>query len=688
MKRLYGILLLTFFAGCHYVKSPEMRICSRLDWESVLDMFPHNANQISSMKHRSILILDEMLKSLASIEPKDRNFHNSVRLYDNAKFKFIMNLQMLSTLSMLSSDAHLRSLANHAVHDLQQYQADHLVRNPILLHAFQDYAQYGHDDQSKTASVRTFLQKSINRLEHEGANLSPELLSKLNRLSKEISHLEGQFSAHILYHSASITFKKDELVGVPSSFMDALQHNKHGYKVPLTYESFFAIMENCSVQATRKKFYLEFNRRVYPKNEELLKKLIVKRNEYAHAVGYENFAEYECSLQMIGSVQRAQDFIQDMVMQTNKIVGQEFKKLTKQLPASVTLSASGKLEPWDEAFVRSAYRKKHFDIDAQVVAQYFPIHHVMNQLKKQFGQFFALSFEPVSSEGLWHNDLICLRVRLLKTSEIIGYLVFDLYARPGKSEQACQISVIPTIEDDCNLACSGLSTIVTNFTQAAQGKETLLEFHDVKTLFHEFGHALQELFGATEFVDIAGSNGPRDFLETPSQLLEMWMDNPLMIKQFSQHYETKKPLSDVMIQKIMAAEKFGRASLLQRQCLLSLMSLDFGRVHDDVNPHAITEKLYKQVRIDVEYCPQDYFETGFEHLITYGSHYYGYVWSQVLAAGLFEYVSKRGITDSQVGHTLYESLLAHGGSQDPHQLIELLLGTSITKQALLNSLQS
>ena len=168
----------------------------------------------------------------------------------------------------------------------------------------------------------------------------------------------------------------------------------------------------------------------------------------------------------------------------------------------------------------------------------------------------------------------------------------------------------------------------------------------------------------------------------------MWMDNPLMIKQFSQHYETKKPLSDVMIQKIMAAEKFGRASLLQRQCLLSLMSLDFGRVHDDVNPHAITEKLYKQVRIDVEYCPQDYFETGFEHLITYGSHYYGYVWSQVLAAGLFEYVSKRGITDSQVGHTLYESLLAHGGSQDPHQLIELLLGTSITKQALLNSLQS
>ena len=688
MKRLYGILLLMFFAGCHYVKSPEMRICSRLDWQSVLNMFPTTSHQINGIKNRSLALLDEMLKTLNQTAPKDRNFHNTVRLYDNAKFKFVMNLQMLSTIAMLSSDTHLRSCANSAVHELQQYQADNLVRNPILLHAFQEYAQHGHDDQSKSVSVRTFLQKSINKLEHEGANLASDVLAKLNKLSKEISYLENQFCSHVLSHSGSVDFKRDELAGVPLSFLENLQQNKYGYKVPLTYESFFTILENCSVAATRKKFFLEFNRRVSAHNEDLLKKLITKRNEYAHVVGYENFAEYECSMQMIGSVQRAQDFIEDMVTQTNKIVAQEFKKLTKQLPASVTLSPSGKLEPWDEAFVRSAYRKKNYDIDAQAVAQYFPVNHVIMQLQKQFGQFFALSFDPVSSDGLWHKDLICLRVRLLKTSEIIGYLVFDLYARPGKSEQAYQISVIPTIEDDCNLACSGLSTIVTNFVKAAPGKETMLEFHDVKTLFHEFGHALHELFGATEFVDIAGSNGPRDFLETPSQLLEMWMDNPMMIKQFSQHYETKKHLSDEMIKKIIAAEKFGRASLLQRQCLLSLISLDFGRAHGDVNPHAITGELYKKVRIDVEYNPQDYFETGFEHLITYGSHYYGYVWSQVLAAGLFEYVTKYGITDAQVGRKLHESLLAHGGSQDPHQMIELMLGSSINKQALLDSLQS
>ncbi|MDP3779739.1 MAG: M3 family metallopeptidase, partial [Nitrosopumilaceae archaeon] len=115
---------------------------------------------------------------------------------------------------------------------------------------------------------------------------------------------------------------------------------------------------------------------------------------------------------------------------------------------------------------------------------------------------------------------------------------------------------------------------------------------------------------------------------------------------------------------------------------------DLGCADGSKKPHEIIEKLYKSVRCDVEYEPQDFFETSFEHLISYGSHYYGYVWSQVLAAGLFEYICKYGITSSKVGQQLYESLLSHGGSQDPHTLIELLLGSTVTKQSLLDSLQA
>lgn len=681
------LLGLVILGGCYYKKSPEMRLCSRLDWQSVIDMFPKNTQQVNAIKNRSIAVMNDMLETLQHLPQDKYTFHNTVRVYDNAKFKFTMNKQILSTLSMLSSDIAMRTAADQAVVKLQEFQDDKLVRSSVLLHAFQDYAQHGSDDQSKTISTRSFLQKSINKLEHEGANLSPKVSSKLNKLSQEISLLESQFSVNLLNHNSSVVCLKDELTGMSQQFMNGLIIVGDECTIPLTYDAFFAVLENCTNSDIRKKMFLAFNQRVYPKNLEVLKKLMSKRDEYARLVGYENFAEYECSLQMIGSVQRAKDFTYDMVEEANKVLKKEFRQLIAELPVSVALTSSGKLQPWDEAFVKSAYRKKHYDIDTAAVAQYFPISHVMNQLQKEFGQFFALSFDEVSNKGLWNKDLICLRVRLLRTSEIVGYLVFDLYSRPGKSEIASQVSVIPTIQDDCHLACSGVSVVATNFAQAPKDSETLLELYDVKVLLHEFGHALHELFGSTDFVDLTGTKGPRDFVEVPSQLFEMWMDNPAMVKSFSQHHVTKKPLADEMIKKIISAEKFGKASLLQRQCLLSLISLDLGCSDGSQDPHAMVEKLYKSVRPDVEYNSQDYFETSFEHLISYGSHYYGYVWSQVLAAGLFEYISKKGITNSSVGQDLYKSLLAHGGSQDPHALIELLLGTTVSKKALINSLQ-
>ncbi len=686
MKRWYMMLALIFFAGCYYKKSPEMRLCSRLDWQSMVNVFPKNVAHIHTIKNKSIAIMNEMLESLEQSNVAT-TFFNTVRLYDNAKFKFIMNKQILSAISMLSSDPALRVAADHAVMKLQQYEEDKLMRSPILLNAFRNYVKNGNDDQSKTSSTRFFLQKSINHLEHEGANLSHHDIAKLKKLSKEIAHLESQFMHNIANHHRHMYLHPQELQGVSPDLLAGFDMHGHQYKILLNYDIFFAILENCSNAATRQKVFVEFSNRAYPVNEAILDKLLQKRDEYAHLVGYENFAEYESSLQMVGSVQRARDFIYDIIEHTQNIVQKESDLLLKDLPQSVMLSSSGKLQPWDEAFVKNNYRKKHFNIDAMQVAQYFPISHVLHQIQQQFGQFFALAFDQSSNHGLWSDDLICVQVRLLQTSEIIGYLIFDLYARPGKSEQASQINVIPTIQDDCSLACSGMSIIATNFTKPAEGQEKLLEFHDVKILLHEFGHALHELFGATGFVDFTGTKVPRDFVEVPSQLFEMWMDNAAMVKAFSKHYQTGQQLSDAVIQKIIASEKFGRASLLQRQCLLSLISLEFGsRAHAE-KPSEIVEKLYKFIRSDVQYDSQAHFETTFDHLITYGSHYYGYVWSQVLAAGLFEYISKNGITSSQVGQKLYTSLLAHGGSQDPHTLIELLLGSSVDKKSLLNSLQ-
>ncbi|MGZ6250898.1 MAG: M3 family metallopeptidase [Candidatus Chromulinivorax sp.] len=688
MKNYYFLGLLLLVSGCFYQKSPQMRLCSRLDWQSVIDIFPKSTHLVHQTVNNAIKVMQEMLHSLQHQSMQNPTFHNTVRLYDNAQFRFTTYKQVLSTIAHLHDDVSMRSAAAQAVEKLDTYYADHLVRNPILLHAFENYVQHGNDDQSKTAGTRSFLQKSIQNLEHEGANRSQDMIMKLHRLSHEIHQLEHQFLKQITHKHKVIHCALPELAGVPKEFIAKLEQKHNQYIVPLTYEAFFAILENCTNQQTRQKMFFAFNQRAYPENVKTLEKLCQKRNEYAQLIGYKNFAEYECSFAMIGSVNRASQFLYDVIEQINPIVQKEFAKLVVDLPASVTLSLSGKLYPWDEAFVKSEYRKKQYDINAAQVAEYFPIEHVLAVMQKQFEQFFALSFDQIDCKGLWHKDLHCIQVRRLKTSEILGYIVFDLYARDGKDQSAHQMSVIPALQDDCNLACSGLSVVVTNFVKAQDSKPTLLEFHDLKTLLHEFGHALHELFGSTGFVDLAGTKGPKDFVEVPSQLFEMWLDNPDMVALFSKHYQTGKPLSSAMISKILAAEKFGKASLLQRQCLLSLISLELGSLPAHANIHETVGKLYKAVRCDVEYDAQDYFETAFDHLVGYGSHYYSYVWSQVLAAGLFEFICKHGITNSKVGLQLYDALLSRGGVQDPHALIEMLLGTTVTKQALLNSIKA
>jgi Zn-dependent oligopeptidase len=247
------ISALLVFTGCYYKKSPEMRLCSRLDWQSVLDVFPKNIDQIKALKNKSIAVMNEMLESLQDRSAQKSTFHNTVRLYDNAQFKFTMNLQILSTLAMLSGDARLRLAAQDAITQLNHYKADKLVRNSNLLHAFENYAQHGNDDQSKTAATRSFLQKSIQRLEHEGASLSPKVIAKLNKLAKEIDHLEGQFSSNCMnHHHKTIDCHHDELAGVPEELLHQFEKHANRYLIPLTYDAFFTILENCTNAATSK----------------------------------------------------------------------------------------------------------------------------------------------------------------------------------------------------------------------------------------------------------------------------------------------------------------------------------------------------------------------------------------------------------------------------------------------------
>jgi len=99
---------------------------------------------------------------------------------------------------------------------------------------------------------------------------------------------------------------------------------------------------------------------------------------------------------------------------------------------------------------------------------------------------------------------------------------------------------------------------VTNFNPPEGNKPSLLQHREVVTFFHEFGHAMHQMCSEANFQKFSGTHVERDFVEMPSQMLENWIWDKEILKKVSQHYLTKKPLSDEMIDKKIASKnEFG-----------------------------------------------------------------------------------------------------------------------------------
>lgn len=691
MKNKVCVLLLVaiFFAGCKGKKQGKKeRMCSRVDVERVVSFIPHSAEEVDLLGSRSQQVMNDMILELDLIKAKNRIFANTVRPYEVAKIEYLMNKNLLTILAYLSSDPEIQVAANKNALSLDRYESDVLTRNVSLYQAFKEYAVDGPDIYCKRGANQQFLQKKMQDFEKQGMLLPLEQRVDIVALDKEANFLAAQFSGNVAYDHRSIVVSSKDLDGIPESFMATLEQNADGdYVLPIDFSAFFMIMENCKSEKIRKDYFLAFGQRAYPQNKYVMQDLLKKRQQFAHNLGFLDFSTYELSDQMIQSPKRAEKFLWQMIHDLQKYDDRDFARLVESLPSSVALTQDKKLKPWDEAFVKSWYRKNHFEVDDYNLAAYFPLDYTLEKMLSLFSSFFYVEFkkEDVAPEQLWGPDVVCYQVYSLRNQMVIGYLFLDLYAHSyKKAKEPCHFMFIPAIKDDCSISCAGASVMVANFAQPETDRPTLLELSDVVSLFHELGHSLHALFGAACFVDYSGTQIVKDFVEVPSQMLEHWFQDPLVLQMISKHYQTGKPLPKNIIEQILSAESFGSAGRMLKQAFLGLVSLYAYRDGQKEDLHKIIEKLYKKVFKNIEYEPDHYFEYSFSHLVNYGSSYYTYLWSRVIAADLFEHIQIRGgILNSDIGKEYVKEILSHGGFINPQHMLKKFLKRPFNKHAFL-----
>jgi thimet oligopeptidase len=413
---------------------------------------------------------------------------------------------------------------------------------------------------------------------------------------------------------------------------------------------------------------------------------MIKRKELAQTLGYNSFAEYDINNQMAENPQRAQTFIADLLKRAMPKVMAEKQLLTSDLPESVALNTDGTIKPYDLAYLENHYKHKHFNIDEQKIAEYFPMEKTVAELLDIYRTFFSIEFKEVPVSGLWHHDVTMIQV-LSRSGELLGTLILDLYPRPNKYSHAAHTTIIPSVLVSDGSRIPDISIVLANFSKPTASTPSLLKRNEVKTFFHEFGHALHAIMGATTIGSLSGTHTKTDFVELPSQMLEEWLYDKAMLKKVSGHYVTGEPLPDDIIDMIIKTKDLTSGYWTIRQAFLSILALTYFGSSDNTDPYSIMKDLYNTILSPiVSFAPENHFYASFGHLIGYGAKYYGYLWSKVFALDIFSTIKKHGLLDPAIGQKYCNTIIGRGGAQDPNQLLYNFLDRKPSTEAFFSSM--
>lgn len=650
----------------------------------IKELFPKNIDQIEIMADKIMQESAQALEIFYNVDNAKRNFDNTARTLDNIISTFNVIETLLYTVEAVYPDEKMRNAAHHNSLKLNAFAVDNFWQNKKIYDAFKYYSDNNLIAENLTDEQRYFIVKLLETFHRNGVHLSQEIQDRLKNIQKELAEHCLTFDRNISMDNRFIEVTLDALTGLSDNFIRRLQCNNGKYKLGVDYPTYFTVMDNCSVSSTRYELWRNFVNRAYPANEEELAQIIALRDEFAHLVGYDSFAEFDISDQMAETPTRVETFLRQLLDMSNAKFKKEIETLKNNLPEGVTLTNQNTIKPCDLAYIKSNYKKKNYNLDESSISEYFPLESTLEKLLDIYEKFLGLTFKKAHLNEIWHEHVEYIQV--YQGGKFIGSLLLDLFPRPGKYTHACHISIVPTITTGNKEFYPALSLVIANFPWPAPGQPALLQRNDVITFFHEFGHALHGLLGSTELAWFSGTNVKRDFVEMPSQMLEEWMWDPTILKQVSGHYKTGEPLPDDIINNIIGLKHFDTGHWIHRQVFYSLLALAYFKDGAYKNLHGVNRDLLIQTLPYIEFSQESHEYAAFGHLTNYGAKYYGYLWSKVFALDMFDYIKNIGLLDKKIGKKYISDVLSKGGSVEPGKLLKDFLGRDANPSAFFKDL--
>ncbi|MEN9338070.1 MAG: hypothetical protein RIQ41_384 [Candidatus Parcubacteria bacterium] len=640
--------------------------------------------QIEKIGKEAILYKKEAYTKLKSILPEHRTYENTVYALERADGPAGDMLRKVALLGEVSPKAEIRDVASRILIEVSSAMVD-IEYDRDLYIAVLEYYEGNFVDEKKYLGKDDIklLEETIREYRRMGFDLPDKEQKRLKTLLKKSSTYGEQFRKHINDYSDYIVCTEEELSGLSERIRATLPRDeKTGkYMVTLQYPHVGPFMSFAHTRAKREELAHKNLQKGGKKNLKLINELVKIRAEIASILGYKHHADFRTENRMAKTGDTVNMFQNNLLKKLIVPAEKDGKQLEKH---AKTLGIT-KLEHYDLAYVATDLKKKLYDVDPEMVREYFPLDHVMSEMFSVFGKLFGIAFKKTSLRT-WHKDVVVYEV-LDHHTTLIGYMFFDLFPRDGKYGHAMCVDTVIAREaswkSDEYLA--PVTGIVCNFPTPTKKQPSLLSLGEVETLFHEFGHGLHMTLSVARHESQGGSNVAWDFVETPSQIMENWVWHDEMLKKLSKHVQTGKSLSKDIREKILSGKKFQNAYHFMRQIIMGKLDMDLhtGAIKDPTAAYRGMMKLYTGVDLPEK---ETLFPAGFGHLVGYDAGYYSYLWALVYAQDAFSEFEKKGIFNKELGMRWRKEVLEKGSSEDELKLVKNFLGRKPSDKAFLREL--
>ena len=622
--------------------------------------------------------IKENIKKIKKIKKEDRNFENSVLALDYLSGEFHNFPNILEVLVLLSPKKEIRKKANELSAKLST-ETTKLIRDKKLYEIVLEYKKNKKEKLKK--DEEKFLNDTIFDFERMGFGLKGEKEKKLLKILKELSKLELKFSSNIAEYQDFIEIEEEDLKDLPENFRNSLKKEKNGkYKISIEYTQMLPFIENSTNQEKRKELIIKASKKGGQKNLDLLVKILDLRKEKAKLLGYKNHAEFVLAGRMAKKPEVVEKFENDLVKKIRKKAKEEMKELV-DFKNKVVGEKKEKINFYDFAFYAKKFELEKFSFDEEKIREYFELEKSREKMFQLFGGLFGLEFKKKKAK-LWEKSVELFEVFDKKTKEKISEIAFDLFPREGKHPGAFMTLIINPFWKNEKYPVIVISA---NFRKATKKIPSLLSLRDLETLFHEFGHSLHGALSKVKIPSQFGTAVKWDFVETPSQLLENWIDDEKILKEISSHWKSGKKIGKKDLENIMRAKKFLKAVGNLRQ--LGLGILDF-ILHTKGSKKP--EKLYQKIQRENNFYrtenKESLFPASFGHLMGYDAGYYSYMWALVMADDIFSVFKKTGLKNKKTGMRYRKEILEVGSSRDELKSVEKFLGRKFSNKAFLKKI--